>query len=275
MPQLHSETLVSVFAGSSINRKIACETLSDDHESETHPHSPPESIWLSRDEEFDWLDRNAVCERKESTKGNSNSDPNYTNLNPNPNSQSNSRRFSSKLKSKASIIGLPKPQKPSLIEIKRRRRRNYNSTTLFPKGSASVLKSESSLKEPSSPKVSCTGKIKSMRDRNRRLRNSRRCTISEPVRTGRKRCLFESFLAIFRCGLEEKPEKKTGSGISVKEKEVTKPRDGVNDCSFVTSISSNNVWEGEPPGLAQMNRFACGRRSESSGVGESEIHMSR
>ncbi|CAL0309960.1 unnamed protein product [Lupinus luteus] len=96
MPQLDSETLVSVFAGSSINRKIACETLSDDHESEIHPHSPPESIWLSRDEEFDWLDRNAVCERKESTKGNSNSDPNYTNLNPNPNSQSNSRRFSSK-----------------------------------------------------------------------------------------------------------------------------------------------------------------------------------
>ncbi|OIV92213.1 hypothetical protein TanjilG_31132 [Lupinus angustifolius] len=279
MPQLDSETLVTVSAaGGSTDRKIACETIAHDHESETHPDSPPESIWLSRDEEYDWVDRNAVYERKESTKGNSNSDPNYTNLNRNPNNQSNSRRFSSKFKSKASIIGLPKPQKPSLIETKRRRRRNSCSTTLFPKGSASVGKSVSSLKEPSSPKVSCTGKVRSMRDRNRRLRNSRRSTNSEPVRTGRKPRFFESFLAIFRCGLEEKPEKKTGSAISVgsvNEKKVMKPRYSVNDCSYVTSISRNSVLEGEPPGLGQMNRLACGRRSESSGVGESQIHVSR
>ncbi|KAE9590821.1 hypothetical protein Lal_00022992 [Lupinus albus] len=259
MPQVNSETLVSVCAGGFSDRKIAFKTLADDHESETHPDSPPESIWLSRDEEYDWVDRNAVYERKESTKGNSNSDPNYTN-------QSNSRRFSSKLMSKASIIGLPKPQKPSFIEAKKRRCRNSSSTTLFPKGSATIGKSVSSLKEPSSPKVSCMGRVRSMRDRNRNMRNSRRCTNSEPVRTGRKHRFFKSFLGIFGCGLEEKQEKKTGSGISVNEKKVTKLWDSVNNGSFGSV---------EPPSLGQMNRFASGRRSESCGVGESEIHVSR
>ncbi|XP_054792618.1 uncharacterized protein LOC129298261 [Prosopis cineraria] len=178
MPQV--ETLVSACAGGgSGDRKIACETLADGHghqAEEAHlpknnPDSPPESFWLSRDEELDWWDRNAVYERKESTKGNSS---NSTNLNPSL--KSKSQRVS--LKSKASIIGLPKPQKPSFGDAKNRRNHKLGNTRLFPKRSASVGKSESSVIEPSSPKVSCMGRVRSRRDRNRRLRSRQRSSES-------------------------------------------------------------------------------------------------
>ncbi|KAE9585377.1 putative calcium/calmodulin-dependent protein kinase [Lupinus albus] len=290
MPQVDIETLVSVCAGGSTDRKIACETLADDHQTalpEPHPDSPPESVWLSRDEEYDWMDRNAVYERKESTKGNSSSVPNSSNLNPNPNSNNNSilRRFSLNFKSKAPIIGLPKVQKPSFVEAKNRRQHKTSSTTLFPTRSASVGKSVSSLKEPSSPKVSCMGRVRSKHDPNRRFRNSRKSTISEavaeekPVRTGKKFGFFESFRAIFRSGRKGKPEKESGSGPKnfVKETKIKKPRDSVssvNDASFTESISRKSVSESEPPRLGQINRFTSGRRSESWGVSETEIHVS-
>lgn len=299
MLQVDLETLVSACAGGSSDRKIACETLADDHNTDPpvpHPDSPPESFWLSKDEEYEWLDRNAVYERKESTKGNSNSNSNSNsiNLNPNPNSNSNSnsQRFSLNFKSKAAIIGLPKPQKTSFVDSKNRRNHKHNSMTLFPKRSASVGKSESSLVEPSSPKVSCMGKVRSKRDRSRRLRNSRRLSDTDtatvtakekPARTGRKPGFFESFRAIFRSGRKEKPHRKTaheaeGSTVTNGVVGHTKARDStasVNDMSFAESISRNSVSESEPPGLGGMMRFASGRRSESWGVGEPEIHVSR
>ncbi|MCD7452657.1 hypothetical protein HAX54_017717 [Datura stramonium] len=46
---------------------------------------PPESFWLSKDAEFDWFDRNAFLDRKQSTKG---IGPNTTNLNPAKRSES-------------------------------------------------------------------------------------------------------------------------------------------------------------------------------------------
>jgi len=71
------ETLISACAGDSIDRKIAYETQADDlktdpppESSHHHPDSPPESFWPSRDEENEWLDRNFIYERKESTKRN-------------------------------------------------------------------------------------------------------------------------------------------------------------------------------------------------------------
>ncbi|OIW11359.1 hypothetical protein TanjilG_19615 [Lupinus angustifolius] len=290
MPQVDIETLVSVCAGGSTDRKIACETLADDHQTdrpEPHPDSPPESVWLSRDEEYDWMDRNAVYERKESTKGNSSSVPNSTNLNPNPNAIKNSilQRFSLNFKSKAPIIGLPKVQKPSFVEAKNRRHHKTTSTTLFPTRSASVGKSVSSLKEPSSPKVSCMGRVRSKHDPNRRFSNSRRSTISDavaeekPVRTGKKPGFFKSFRAIFRSGRKSKPEKESGSGTKncVNEIKITKPRDSVsnvNDALFAESNSRKSVSQCEPPGLGNINRFTSGRRSESWGVSETDIHVS-
>ncbi|XP_057438126.1 uncharacterized protein LOC130730197 [Lotus japonicus] len=265
-----AETLVSACAGGSIDRKITCETLANKTDPpERHPDSPPESFWLSKDEEHDWFDRNALYERKESTKGSTSS------------STTNSQRFSLNLKSR--IIGLPKPQKPSFTDAKNRRNHKpCNNIKLFPKRSVSVTKSVTSHAEPSSPKVSCMGRVRSKRDRSRsrslRLRNSRKSSIDageeNPGRIGRKHGFFERFRAIFRSGRRKKAHRETDSAAedSTVTNSVVKARDStasVNDASFAESISS------EPPGLGGMMRFASGRRSESWGVGESEIHVSR
>lgn len=286
---LQVETLVSACAGGSSDRKIACETLADDHNTDPPEQpppsdSPPESFWLSRDEEYDWLDRNAVnYERKESTKGNTNLNPNNTNSTSN----SNSQRFSLNLKSKAAIIGLPKPQKSSFVDAKNLRNHHKPSNIrLFPKRSVSVGKAESSsLVEPSSPKVSCMGRVRSKRDRNRRLKSAETANVKEkPARTGRKPGFFGSFRAIFRSGRRDKPDRKTDPPAALDStvtssviRSYSKARDStesVNDASFAESIPRNSVSEGEPPGLGGMMRFASGRRSESWGVGDSEIHVS-
>ncbi|TKY61979.1 hypothetical protein E2542_SST11833 [Spatholobus suberectus] len=286
---LQVETLVSACAGGSSDRKIACETLAGDHTTdppEPHPDSPPESFWLSRDEENDWWDRNAVYERKESTKANS------TNLNPGSNSNSNSQRFSLNFKSKAStIIGLPKPQKTSFVDAKNRRNHKPSNIRLFPKRTVSVGKSQSGIVEPSSPKVSCMGRVRSKRDRNRKLRSSQKSSPDTDAKekpngngNGKKPGFFESFRAIFRSGRREKPDRKTdprgdfnSSGVT-KGVNRSKARDSassVNDASFEETVSRNSVSEREPPGLGGMMRFASGRRSESWGVGDSESHVAQ
>ncbi|XP_054803385.1 uncharacterized protein LOC129306699 [Prosopis cineraria] len=287
MPQV--ETLVSACAGGgSGDRKIACETLADGHShqvEEAHlpknnPDSPPESFWLSRDEELDWWDRNAVYERKESTKGNSS---NSTNLNPSL--KSRSQRVS--LKSKASIIGLPKPQKPSFGDAKNRRNHKPGNTRLFPKRSASVGKSESSVIEPSSPKVSCMGRVRSRRDRNRRLRIRQRSSESGTAKEklmrsksrGRKPGFFESFRAIFRPRRQENKVQKADlppEDSPSSKNRTTLPRNSTAsdiDASFAEPTPRNSVTESEPPGLGGMKRFASGRRSGAWGVGEPEIHV--
>ncbi|XP_010038972.2 uncharacterized protein LOC104427601 [Eucalyptus grandis] len=186
MPQVD---LVSACAGGSCDRKIACETIAgaEDPASaqpaeggldqlsdrpEIPPDFPPESFWLSKDAEFDWFDRNAFYERKESTKASTNSG----NLNPSSNSNSNSQRFSLNRKSKASIIGLPKPQKSCFVDAKNRKTAaKAANARLFPKrNGSSGGKLNPSLIEPSSPKVSCMGRVRSKRDRNRRLRSRSR-----------------------------------------------------------------------------------------------------
>ncbi|CAJ1885372.1 unnamed protein product [Sphenostylis stenocarpa] len=283
---LQVETLVSACAGGSNDRKIACETLAADHTTDPpqpHPDSPPESFWLSRDEEYDWWDRNAVYERKESTKANSSS----TNLNPGTSSTNNSQRFSVNYKSKAStIIGLPKPQKTSFVDAKNRRNHKPSNIRLFPKRSVSVGKSETGFVEPSSPKVSCMGRVRSKRDRNRKLMCSRKDsqdthTKEKPNRNRKKPGFLQSIRAIFRSNRKEKPDRKPDSNVETKSVAVSiKARDStssVNDASFEESItvSRHSVSENEPPGLGGMMRFASGRRSESWGVGDSEGHVPR
>ncbi|KAL2508102.1 uncharacterized protein Fot_31749 [Forsythia ovata] len=111
----------------------------------------PESFWVSKDVIYDWIDRNTFYERKESNKGNSNSA--NLNSNINPGSNSNSQRYSVNLNSKASIIGLPKTQKTTYVDSRRRNCKPIN-IRLFPKRSKSVGKTTISMTEPSSPKFS-------------------------------------------------------------------------------------------------------------------------
>lgn len=288
MPQVDLETLVSACAGGvgSMDRKIACETLADDaknppegdkdvQELEVPPDFPPESFWLSKDAEFDWFDRNAFYERKESQKGNSNS----MNLNTsiNPGSNSNSQRFSKNLKSKAAIIGLPKPQKPVFVDAKNRK---CGNPRLFPpKRSGSVGKSDGPMIEPSSPKVSCMGRVRSKRDRKRRLKKNRQRSQrssevdsekAKPVeRSGKKTGFFASFRAIFRTGCREKPAQ---ASVRHTERSESPPRDNewrtVRDLHAPSSESlPRRSVEIEPPGLGGLNKFASGRRS-GSWIGE-------
>uniref|UniRef100_A0A803QJR9 Uncharacterized protein n=1 Tax=Cannabis sativa TaxID=3483 RepID=A0A803QJR9_CANSA len=299
MTQVDLETLVSACAGGgggSMDRKIACETLADTAEKppeqdsgepEVPPDFPPESFWLSKDAEYDWLDRNVFYERKESQKGNSHS----TNLNPNlnPGSNSNSQRFSMNLKSKAAIIGLPKPQKTHFVEAKNRKNCKAGNARLFPKRSASTGKSDGPMIEPSSPKVSCMGRVRSKRDRKRRWRKNRQRSLkssSEPAVENvkpverRKTGFFATFRAIFRTGCREKADDGSWRPIPISDSHSgdsvsTRNRDfsGVDiDAPSFESHPRRSV-EIEAPGLGGMNRFASGRRS-SSWVGDSSgIHV--
>ncbi|XP_058747895.1 uncharacterized protein LOC131620748 [Vicia villosa] len=280
MPQLDFEALVSALSGVATDHKIACEPT-EESQSQPQHHSdspPPESFWLSNDAELDWFDRNAVYERNESTKGSSIS----TNLNPS--SASNSQRFSKNMKkSKATIIGLPKSQKASFAEVRcQRKHRPGNNTRLFPKRSASTGgKSDSIVLEPSSPKVSCIGRVRSKRSCNRRLRTRQRSISSTTTsvtvvrqkssRSQRKKKtgFIQSVCAIFRSHRSGKSAQKTDLDLPPGDESSSRNKIASRtDESFEESVYS------EPPGLGSMNRFVSGRRSESWGVGVSEITSS-
>lgn len=287
MPQVDLETLVSACAGGGAHdRKIACEEAFDDtdhrpegenrevtEQPEIPPDFPPESFWLSKDAEFDWLDQNAFYERKDSTKGSSNS----TNLNPsvNPASNSNSQRFSLNFKSKASILGLPKLHKTCFVDSKSRRNAKSGNTRLFPKQSGSSEKSDSALVEPSSPKVSCMGRVRSKRDRSRRWKNRRRSSESappkeKPDRKDTQRGFLSTFRNLFR-GWKKAPAVKStapAAGDSPAMKATDKI--ALNIDALTAESHPRRSVEIEAPGLGGVKRFASGRRSGSWVVGDGE-----
>ncbi|XP_023528802.1 uncharacterized protein LOC111791629 [Cucurbita pepo subsp. pepo] len=287
MPQVDLETLVSACAGGNAHdRKIACEESFDDgdhrqgvekrevtEKSEVPPDLPPESFWLSKDAEFDWLNQNAFFERKDSTKGSSTS----TNLNPsvNPPSNSNSQRFSLNFKSKASILGLPKLHKTCFVDSKTRRNAKSGNARLFPKQSGSSEKSDSAVVEPASPKVSCMGRVRSKRDRSRRWKNRRRSSESAlPKETtdqkDAKRGFLSTFLNLFR-GWKKPPGVKSTAPIA-EDAPAAKAPDKITlniDALTAGSLPRRSV-EIEPPGLGGVKRFASGRRSGSWVVGDGE-----
>lgn len=274
MKQGNLEILVSSRSGSSSERKIACDTdqipPDNPEEQEIPPDFPPESFWLSKDAELDWFDRNAFYERKDSGKGNSAS--HSTNLNPNitPNCNSSSQRFIKK--SKASIFGLPKPQQSCYVDAKNRKHCKAENTRLFPKRSGSYSKSSVSLVEPSSPKVSCIGRVRSKKSRSRRLKNHQNSVKLERVKRSEKQkpmektaekrrsSFFSSFRAMFRSHGKSRethaPPVETINTIT-----PFPPVDSDEEISIVSSSSPprRNV---ETVSLSGMKRFSSGRRSE-------------
>lgn len=281
MPQVDLETLVTACTGGGNDNKIACETLADDDPTVIRAGEddaldvPPESFWLSKDSEYDWFDRNAFYERNESTKGNSNSTNLNPHINPNSNSTSNSQRFSVNLKSKASIIGLPKTQKTTFVDSKRRTCKPPNMR-LFPKRSESVGKSSTAVAEPGSPKVSCMGRVRSKRCR-RRSNSVKRSEkpVQKPVavddekkKTKKKTGFYSAVMSIFRSGKGQKKPSRSGSRkvmeVVMEEPVVVEPqRRSVSVRVREIPVSEEPV--AEPPGLGGMKRFVSGRRSESWG----------
>ncbi|KMT06780.1 hypothetical protein BVRB_7g159390 [Beta vulgaris subsp. vulgaris] len=285
MPQVD---LTSVCAGVTHDNKVACETLAGDsftgdEEEESpapaetqNPDYAPESFWLSKDAELDWLDRNAFLDRKDSGKG---SNSNSTNLNP-VHISAGSQRYSTNLKSsKASLIALPKPQKQNYAEVKNRRHYKPSSIRLFPKRSDSVgRKPVVALSEPGSPKVSCMGRVRSRKDRNRRGKNrsnnNNNKKVNEPglvrnksVVKDRRSGFWKNIRSIFRL----KGSKMGGKADEEFEGNVNKSSSLKKKRGFNNFNSNNDVGVGGlseevgsvgPPGLGGMKRFASGRKSD-------------
>ncbi|XP_052172918.1 uncharacterized protein LOC127788544 [Diospyros lotus] len=260
MPQVDLETLVSACAGG--DRKIACETLAggegekqmkEEEEEDLPPDFPPESFWLSKDAEFDWFDRNAFYERKDSTKGASNSG------NLNPHSNSSSQRFSKNFRAKAAIIGLPKTQKTSYVDTTKRRNCRPPNIRLFPKRSGSVGKSAAPMTEPSSPKVSCMGRVRSKRCR----RKASEATPATNARKSERRRsgLFGSCMSLFQSRRRNKPAVRTDDPPATTVE--SPPRRNVTAKSREFPVSVEPA--AEPPSLGGVKRFASGRRSMSWG----------
>ncbi|KAL8253159.1 hypothetical protein R6Q59_036852 [Mikania micrantha] len=272
----HADSQSPVPAGSD-DRKVVCETLVEDHDIpdstvvELPPDFPPESFWLSKDSEFDWFDRNAFLERKESTKGIFNS----ANLSPavNPShSNSSSQRHSVSVKSKPPIICLPKTQKTIRVDMKCRQGKPVN-VRLFPKRSYSVGKAPP-VTEPSSPKVSCIGRVRSMRCPSWRKSSEQAIepvkSTSQPSGTIRphKSGLIARIMSLFRSETRSQGKKCKSSPENVK-KPAKHPRLRRN-CVTVKPVGSEPGTPSAPAGLGGAIRFASGRRSDLWGGSESE-----
>lgn len=277
MPQVDLETLVSSVCSGAPDRKIACETLSDDNSanapmirpvsnSVTSPIDvPPESYSVSKEAELEWFNENAFFERKGSQKGISSSTHN-------PNSNSSSQRVS--LKSKTSIIRLPKPQKTCFNEVTKRRNCRIARTLMIPKRIGSRLKSE-----PSSPKVSCIGTVRSKRDRSRRIqrqKSGRTDSFKDKPVPVKKPGFFATFRAIFRTG--GGCINLSATGAHAPQRDVAIPGRSSGDIRGRLppeevgksspprmSITSRRSIDGEEPvlpGLGGVTRFKSGRRPD-------------
>lgn len=293
MPQVDLETLVSVCAGGAVDRKITCVTLADTGTGATEeqglpgkdehipvedvpPDFPPESFWLSKDAEFDWFDRNAFLERKESTKGGI---AVSSNSNPAPSSNSNSQRFSMNLKSKASIIGLPKTQKPNFIDCKRRNNKPAN-VQLFPKRSQSAGKSALGMVEPSSPKVSCMGRVRSKRSRRRSAEHSRKKEKSvgrsrSDDHEKRRKGLYSRVLSMFGGRRDKKTGRSRSDKVQVQESTTVEEEAPRRSAAFkMREFPIGTEPAIEPPALGGMKKFASGRRSGSWSTDDFDVALS-
>ncbi|KAG2329169.1 hypothetical protein Bca4012_021234 [Brassica carinata] len=262
MPQVDLETLVS----------SVCETLSI-YDSANDPmirpvpvsvaspiDVPPESYSVSKEAELEWFNENAFFERKGSQRGNFSSAQNH---NSNPNSSS--QRVS--LKSKTSIIRLPKPQKTCFNEVTTKRRNcRIARTLMIPKRIGSRLKSE-----PSSPKVSCIGTVRSKRDRSRRIQRQKSGSFKDKPVPVKKPGFFATFRAIFRTGGGCKSL--TATEAHAPQREVTVPARRSSDIR--ERLPPEDVGKSSPPprksldgeepvlpGLGGATRFKSGRRPD-------------
>ncbi|XP_076900188.1 uncharacterized protein LOC143554273 [Bidens hawaiensis] len=208
---------------------------------------PPESFWLSKDFEFDWFDRNAFLERKQSTKGTGS----Y--------SRSNSQKFTVNLKSKPAIIGLPKTQRNTHVDSNRRQCKQPATVRMFPKRSGSS--GRTTVTEPSSPKVSCIGRVRSKRCPNRRKKSVQS---NQPVKgvikqekTGKvqKTGLISRITSLFRSGDNRRRK------VNKSEKVNEQLENSYSRKNTVNPVNSEPASPPDPPVLGGMNRFASGRLS--------------
>ncbi|CAK9180653.1 unnamed protein product [Ilex paraguariensis] len=123
---------------------------------------PPDSFWVPKEQELDWINHNAFIERKGSIKA-------VLSQNFNSNSiLSPQRSLSMNHKSKASIFGLPKAQKYCPVDVNLRRKCKEGKVRLVRSRSEPDRKWLEQGTEPGSPRVSCMGKVGSKRGKGKR-----------------------------------------------------------------------------------------------------------
>ncbi|XXG73417.1 hypothetical protein AAC387_Pa07g2337 [Persea americana] len=251
MPPVELETLVSG------DRKIVCETLINGPDNPSSPrgplpdHLPAESFCLpTLEDEIEWVDRNAVYQRKQSTKGgisSSSSLPNSGHLsssNPAP-----SQRVS---KSKRSIIGLPK--RPDSRQLCQNTRRSCRPATIHFFPTASISKSSVPEVEPGSPKVSCVGRIRKPKSSGKRPSDGEH----SPARSWR---FWKRFFAVFGRRREEAVVLNAKPPSPMPAMPRRQEMDREEDFPAVV-----------PPSLGEMKKLASGRRWASWGA-EDDIHV--
>ncbi|KAA8539127.1 hypothetical protein F0562_025819 [Nyssa sinensis] len=156
------------------------QSFSDDEVDSDPPDLPPESFWVSKEYELDWLDRNSFVQRKGSTKVIFSGNLNFT---PNRNSYSSSQ-FSMNSKSRTSIIGLPTSQISCFADGILQRSCKPGNVPLLRCRSKPGERPFVQVSQPGSPKVSCMEKVRSRKGIGRRTR------------------VWAKFKAVFRTGLK-------------------------------------------------------------------------
>lgn len=252
--------------------KVACEnSLPVDSPVAASPakgtDEPAESFRLSFKDEIDWVDRNAApfFDRDDSTKEVTNpksvAHHHFSgNLGTNPRANSTSQRFAGK--PKAPIIALPNKLRHSGYLGHSRRH-----APIFPKKGQQGIKPAAPEFEPTSPKVSCMGRVLSDRDRRRcRRRTPKPTPAPAPSATSRtERAGFWKAI----CGISCFHRPRRSAAVD---------DDGLPSSRTTTTATTTTTKEGSTPrggadeeaatppagmGLGAMKRFTSGRRSES------------
>ncbi|XP_073051700.1 uncharacterized protein [Primulina eburnea] len=266
MPRFDFDALITAHSGEGNDLKISCKTHDEEEYSSKMKRSPVDNMISCIRTTHQYL---SGCRKTQNTIGLIEMLFTIERIPP--------ERFSANLKSKASIIGLPKTQKATFVDSSCRRTcKSSTNARLFPKRTASAGKSTIAVTEPGSPKVSCTGRVRSKRGRRRSnsskrsdkpAEKSRACyekPEAEESKTGvakkekkKKTGFYFKVMSIFR---SQKTNKNPSRSYSrkVAELQAEKPP-AVEALRKSASIKAAP----EPPGLGGMKRFASGRQSGS------------
>ncbi|MCL7027707.1 hypothetical protein MKW94_024635 [Papaver nudicaule] len=238
---------------------------------------PPNSINLKKEEELDWLSKTGgLFERNHSTKPTT---PGRTISHSR--STSASQSFFTNLK-----FSFSKPQPSTFVPSGTAGRRTSKPATstksrlFFPKRSRSKSSSSVPLSEPSSPKVSCIGRVRSTKEsfvaksRSFRFRNSIRSVDDESKKNSpdsggdkpQKNKFWSNLRSVFRIGDKKKKNGPSSSGSvdSKKKKKISKSQ---SDKSVVVESlkHAEPASSSEPPSLGGLKRFTSGRKSDAWG----------
>lgn len=153
---------------------------------------------------------------------------------------------------------MPNTQKRNHVDNKRRQSK-APIMRLFPSKRSESIKSTAAMAEPSSPKVSCIGRVRSKKGRRRKVTVKavvERTRSADEVKK-KKKGFYSGLMSLFRS--DRRCTNK--SSVSISEPLCRKKSEVSKKCDDSVPVS-------EPVSLGGMTRFVSGRRSESWIVGE-------